>query len=504
MVKNMMELHISNLGKLKEARLDIRPLSVFIGPNHTNKTWTAYALYGIARNLARVEFSTHQRDLGFLPSPALRSRVESAGTDLLHALTRTAATEVRARVTREDTIRGLSPSDLVFSLDGQGIGHLLGLPDRAAPALAASKANLAIDQGEFRRSVYSALEVVYKPSSFQLECRFEIEDGSSQAPLYVFPLFGGKEPDDSTATIEKELRIWIVHTVGMLVYTILDDVAVLPAERMALLSANSANFLMMAGRKPAAFPLPLHDFLRMIERAARQSDTGDSNGGGFRSLAEILEARIIEGTIGFEDKERSGATGSETPFARGGTPGSWGRDLSYVRAEGVELAMHASASIVRALAGLDVYLKLFAHRGGFLVIDEPEMNAHPEAQLKIIEFLALMVRHGVRVVLTTHSPYIVDHLTNLMQASQLRGDARRLIAQRFKLGMHEAFLSPEEISIYLFTERGEVEDILDRDQGMIDLTSFSHPTEYMANLVNAIWRAADHDVRETVEQGHAV
>ncbi|MFI5458043.1 MAG: AAA family ATPase [Isosphaerales bacterium] len=150
--------------------------------------------------------------------------------------------------------------------------------------------------------------------------------------------------------------------------------------------------------------------------------------------------------------------------------------------------MQTSASMVRALAGLDVYLKLFCDRGGLLVIDEPEMNAHPEAQLKIIEFLALMAHHGVVVVLTTHSPYIVDHLSNLMQASQLGERAKQAIAPKFKLGMHEAFLSPDEVSVYLFNESGVVENILDREQGIIDLTSFSGPTEYVANLVNAIWK----------------
>jgi len=115
-----------------------------------------------------------------------------------------------------------------------------------------------------------------------------------------------------------------------------------------------------------------------------------------------------------------------------------------------------------------------------------------------------MAHHGVRVVLTTHSPYIVDHLSNLMQASQLGENARQAIAPKFKLGMHEAFFPPEDVSVYLFNESGVVDDVLDRERGIIDLTSFSRPTEYMANLVNAIWKAADEDVCETVEQGNAV
>ena len=70
--------------------------------------------------------------------------------------------------------------------------------------------------------------------------------------------------------------------------------------------------------------------------------------------------------------------------------------------------------------------------------------------------------------------------------------------------MSESFLSPDQVSAYLFKESGEVEDILDREQGIIDLASFSRPTEYMANLVNAIWKASDDEVPQTVEQGNAI
>ena len=51
-----MKLSIRNLGKMASAELDIRPLTVFVGPNNTNKTWTAYALYGLARDLSYVSF----------------------------------------------------------------------------------------------------------------------------------------------------------------------------------------------------------------------------------------------------------------------------------------------------------------------------------------------------------------------------------------------------------------------------------------------------------------
>jgi hypothetical protein len=38
---------IKNLGALKEATIEIKPLTIFVGPNNAGKSWTAYALANI-------------------------------------------------------------------------------------------------------------------------------------------------------------------------------------------------------------------------------------------------------------------------------------------------------------------------------------------------------------------------------------------------------------------------------------------------------------------------
>lgn len=42
-----MKVTVKNLGVLKEAEVDIKPLTVFIGPNNAGKTWLAYTLGGV-------------------------------------------------------------------------------------------------------------------------------------------------------------------------------------------------------------------------------------------------------------------------------------------------------------------------------------------------------------------------------------------------------------------------------------------------------------------------
>ncbi|MFM7279108.1 MAG: AAA family ATPase, partial [Microcystis aeruginosa] len=67
-----MKIKLWNLGSIKEAEVDLRPLTVIIGPNNSNKTYIAYSIYGLWINhrdglffsseiLEKIEF-TNQAD----------------------------------------------------------------------------------------------------------------------------------------------------------------------------------------------------------------------------------------------------------------------------------------------------------------------------------------------------------------------------------------------------------------------------------------------------------
>ena len=44
-----MKITVRNLGVIKEAEVDLKPLTIFIGPNNSGKTWLAYTLANIFR-----------------------------------------------------------------------------------------------------------------------------------------------------------------------------------------------------------------------------------------------------------------------------------------------------------------------------------------------------------------------------------------------------------------------------------------------------------------------
>ena len=57
--------------------------------------------------------------------------------------------------------------------------------------------------------------------------------------------------------------------------------------------------------------------------------------------------------------------------------------------------------------------------GDTLIIDEIEAHLHPAAQTQMATLLARLVRAGVRVLITTHSDWLLKELGNLMREGEL-------------------------------------------------------------------------------------
>lgn len=88
------------------------------------------------------------------------------------------------------------------------------------------------------------------------------------------------------------------------------------------------------------------------------------------------------------------------------------------------LPFHLSSSIVKTMASLVIYLRHLAQPGDTLIIDEPEMNFHPDVQVLLARIFAILTTKGLHVVMSTHSDYVVRELNNLIMAKALQQKGR--------------------------------------------------------------------------------
>ncbi|MGS0099007.1 AAA family ATPase, partial [Escherichia coli] len=85
----------------------------------------------------------------------------------------------------------------------------------------------------------------------------------------------------------------------------------------------------------------------------------------------------------------------------------------------VSIPMSISSSSVKSLFLLDLYIKHVAQYGDFLVIDEPELNLHPENQVRMAELIVRLINLGIKIIMTTHSDYIIKEINNRIMLSNI-------------------------------------------------------------------------------------
>jgi predicted ATP-binding protein involved in virulence len=104
-----------------------------------------------------------------------------------------------------------------------------------------------------------------------------------------------------------------------------------------------------------------------------------------------------------------------------------------------------------------------------VMIDEIDLHLHPEWQRRVIGDL-LKVFPNAQLLVTTHSPYIVESINNHLQRQQLAGQTA--LTGAFQ---HLLPLSTSDVKAYL-VGKGDAENMLDPDFGLLDnalLTTFN-------------------------------
>jgi predicted ATPase len=116
----------------------------------------------------------------------------------------------------------------------------------------------------------------------------------------------------------------------------------------------------------------------------------------------------------------------------------------------VKLSMDESSSAVRSLLDIGFYLKHEAQPGDLLMVDEPELNLHPENQRRVARLFARLINLGIKVFITTHSDYIIKELNTLIMLNHDKPYLQR-IAEEEKYAAAE-LIPAEKIKVYIAEE----------------------------------------------------
>ena len=144
-------------------------------------------------------------------------------------------------------------------------------------------------------------------------------------------------------------------------------------------------------------------------------------------------------------------------------------DKVYLMNENKELELSQTSSGIQSIIPLWVVFNQYVEnkKKQMLVIEEPELNLFPSTQHFLIDWIMKKMRKSNgSIVITTHSPYVLSVVDNLILAQEiLRKSAdKKLVVSKIKeIIPSMALVDFNEVSSYFFNSNGFVKDIKDTD-----------------------------------------
>lgn len=105
------------------------------------------------------------------------------------------------------------------------------------------------------------------------------------------------------------------------------------------------------------------------------------------------------------------------------------RDFIFKRNQ-EEISIKNTASGIKSFGLLQLLAKNgFIHKNAMLVFDEPENHLHPKWQLKFAELLVRLAGKGIFILVSSHSPYMIEALKRYSELSELEIEPRFYLAK---------------------------------------------------------------------------
>jgi predicted ATP-dependent endonuclease of OLD family len=413
-----MKIAIENFGAIKK-RIEIepKPLTIFCGSNNTGKTYCLYVLNALmdSRFIASFDWAKHnaktlleQRSMLIDCSALLRAEsIKQAQNNIAYALKASLARFFVAEsgLIDEATLEiSLSLTEIEAQLSNfdYGYGEREGIHQKA-PMIMTFKVSAdgqSIDV-QLRGDWTSSAQVERALNNALMELYCPIRQGRAlllPAERTGINLFF-RELNSRRAALLRHVTSQTLDT-----NELLKDIIV------------------------SRYPQPIHDYIEFMNS---QPEIKRQTSEKFADLATWLQKEVLR--VKYK-VDRYGDI-----------------SIAPLRSK-TELGLHLGSSTAKTFFGLWSYLNHLAQPGDCLMIDEPELNLHPLNQRNIARLLAELVNRGIRVVVSTHSDYMVREWGNLVMLSEDFPE-RDALSKRHGLRSSQ-WLSADKVHAYEFHSGG--------------------------------------------------
>lgn len=413
-----MNVQITDLGAVKSATIDLnKKLNVFCGPNGTGKTYISFIIYAIT----------------YLNNKSFGIRLDK---ELINQLVAENNVVIPLNLLEVWHFRNNELRKVKANLGGLfAVGE-----SKQESYFGKTTIQIVETQDEFETRI-TALEYQW---AIKLDNRFDFEIAKNKNERHVKVSIS---PDiiKNNELIEYLDITFLSRLYSLLTFFPISSATIFPVERSAIftfsneLSTKNSIFiennltkfhtLITTSLGDKRYPQPIKDALKMAENLSEI----EKRKSVYFDFATKIESELLKGKIGISKEGQV--------------------EFKSNKAKSISLSFHQSSSIVKTLASLVLYLKHLATKNDLIIIDEPELNLHPDNQILLTRIFAQLVNKGLRLLVSTHSDYIIRELNNLIMIAEGDEDVKET-AQNFGYKTDE-FLKANETQVYMFNYKND-------------------------------------------------
>ena len=426
----MLNVKVKYFGPLIEADIALRPLTVFIGENNAGKSYIALLNYAI--------FASFSRPRGFHQFSSLRrmySRSEFGEQE---------QRELNDLLAKQKEVCFDELPNVIQKAIDKGFKQICEqLPEQLSSEIQRCFGSELSDL--IRPRYHKRFELIIESSQPNLRLEFKLQDGALTLRNPVYSLTGIKLSLNRLRPVPEEMPYPVFALINSLIQHYFQDLLEIPyyfpAARSGILQSHKALAGIMVSRLPLVGIEPIEiprltgvvtDFIsNLITLETRpRIGTRSRKSSSLSEIAAFLEQEVSRGTIDVDQP----VSGAEYP------------EFVY-EANGNRFPIHRTSSMVSEIAPIVLFLKYIIRPKNLLIIEEPEAHLHPENQRILARAISQMVNAGLHVLVTTHSDYFLQQLSNCIRMSSKPSAAR-------KLGYTKKDQLPSEsVGAYLFSFR---------------------------------------------------
>lgn len=462
----MLKVSVKDFGPIIEGEVELRPLTIFVGPSNSGKSYFATLMYLLLQLSFGVRtFGRSWRPAWFVPRVPGVVITEEPIRALEQAFAAPGFRHFMFRWSRDRGGKPLErapfaglPAEVQDAVKEILTQSLLGTTERINRDLQRCFGDVS---GLVRRaSSHTELQMEVEQDQLPFHLQFRASNGTVAADQVSLDLSG------VTVAVPDELRMLrpgrgprrfdLEDMIPELIYasfgTLYESFPVesyyLPAARSGIAQGHKAiaSILVRQSSFAAIEPLEIPTLSGIITDFISHILTMEPRQHFLREptpistdVVDFLERQVLQGKIVIEQEEKLTY------------PNIYYEPFRSQPAMG-KFPLSRTSSMVSELAPVILFLKYLVDPKDLLILEEPESHLHPAIQRQMARGIARLVNSGVKVLITTHSDYFVAQLNNLMRLS-LASPAKR----RKEGYSAEDCLDVEKVACYQFVLDAEKE-----------------------------------------------